>query len=95
MAWRVIGIENPARLSLRDNQLVVAQDNEASLPIEDIDALILDSHITVTSKLLTALATGGVTVVICDDKHLPASVLLPYSQHSRQAKVSRGQLAMS
>ena len=95
MAWRVIGIENPARLSLRDNQLVVAQDNEASLPIEDIDALILDSHITVTSKLLTALATGSVTVVICDDKHLPASVLLPYSQHSRQAKVSRGQLAMS
>ena len=95
MAWRVVGIENPARLSLRDNQLVVAQENEASLPIEDIDALILDSHITATSKLLTALATGGVTVVICDDKHLPASVLLPYSQHSRQAKVSRGQLAMS
>ena len=95
MAWRVVGIENPARLSLRDNQLVLAQENEASLPIEDIDALILDSHITATSKLLTALATGGVTVVICDDKHLPASVLLPYSQHSRQAKVSRGQLAMS
>ena len=95
MAWRVIGIENPARLSLRDNQLVIVQENEVSLPIEDIDALILDSHITVTSKLLTALATGGVTVVICDDKHLPTSVLLPYSQHSRQAKVSRGQLAMS
>lgn len=95
MAWRVVGIENPARLSLRDSQLVVAQESEASLPIEDIDALILDSHITITSKLLTVLATGGVTVVICDDKHLPASVLLPYSQHSRQAKVSRGQLAMS
>lgn len=95
MAWRVIGIENPARLSLRDNQLVIAQENEISLPIEDIDALILDSHITATSKLLTALATSSVTVVICNDKHLPASVLLPYSQRSRQAKVSREQLAMS
>ena len=96
MAWRVIAIENPARLSLRDNQLVIAQDVEATLPIEDIDSLILDGYgITTTTNLLTALATKGTTTIICDEKHLPASVLLPYSQHSRQAKVSRQQLAMS
>ena len=96
MAWRVVAIENPARLSLRDNQLVIAQDVEATLPIEDIDSLILDSYgITTTANLLTALATKGTTTVICDEKHLPASVLLPYSQHSRQAKVSRQQIAMS
>lgn len=96
MAWRVIAIENPARLSLRDNQLVIAQDVEATLPIEDLDTLVLDSYgITTTANLLTALATKSTTTVICDEKHLPASVLLPYSQHSRQAKVSRQQLAMS
>ena len=96
MAWRVVAIENPARLSLRDNQLVIAQETEATLPIEDIDALILDSYgMTATTNLLTALAAKGTTTVICDGKHLPASVLLPYSQHSRQAKVSRQQLAMS
>ena len=44
MAWRVVVIENPARLSLRDNQLVIAQETEATLPIEDIDALILDGY---------------------------------------------------
>ena len=96
MAWRVVAIENPARLSLRDNQLVIAQDFEATLPIEDLDTLVLDSYgITTTANLLTALATKSTTTVICDEKHLPASVLLPYSQHSRQAKVSRQQLAMS
>ncbi|MDO4773719.1 MAG: type II CRISPR-associated endonuclease Cas1 [Candidatus Saccharibacteria bacterium] len=95
MAWRVVAIENPARLSTRDNQLVIAQEQEATLPIEDLDALIIDSHATCTSPLITSLASNGVTVVICDNKHLPASVLLPYSQHSRQAKVSRQQLAMS
>jgi len=96
MAWRVVAIENPARLSLRDNQLVIAQDVEATLPIEDIDSLILDGYgITATTNLLTALATKGTTTIICDEKHLPASVLLPYSQHSRQAKVSRQQLAIS
>ena len=96
MAWRVVAIENPARLSVRDNQLVIVQEIESTLPIEDIDALILDNYrSTITTNLLTALATKGTTTVICDEKHLPASVLLPYSQHSRQAKVSRQQLAMS
>ena len=96
MAWRVVAIENPARLSVRDNQLVIVQEIESTLPIEDIDALILDNYgSTITTNLLTALATKGTTTVICDEKHLPASVLLPYSQHSRQAKVSRQQLSMS
>ena len=96
MAWRVVAIENPARLSVRDNQLVIAKEIESTLPIEDIDALILDNYgSTITTNLLTALATKGTTTVICDEKHLPASVLLPYSQHSRQAKVSRQQLSMS
>lgn len=79
MAWRVVVIENPARLSLRDNQLAITQDVEATLPIEDLDALILDSYgITTTVNLLTALATKGTTTIICDEKHLPASILLPY-----------------
>ena len=96
MAWRIIGINNPARLSLSNNQLLIEQDEVVSLPIEDIDSLVLDSYgITATANLLTALATGGTTVVICDDKHLPASILLPYSQHSRQAKISRLQIAAS
>ncbi|NCU29090.1 type II CRISPR-associated endonuclease Cas1 [Candidatus Saccharibacteria bacterium] len=96
MAWQVIGISNPAQLNLKDRQLVIKQDETVSLPIEDIDALILDSYgITTTANLITELSSNGTTVVVCDEKHLPASVILPYSQHSRQAKVSRQQLAMS
>lgn len=96
MAWRIIGINNPARLSTRDNRLVIIQDDEVAIPIEDIDALVIDSYgVTCTTNLLTELAAKGTTVVICDEKHLPASVLLPYSQHSRQTKVSKRQLAMS
>lgn len=96
MSWQVIGISNPAQLSLKDYQLVIKQEETVSIPIEDIDALVLDSHgITVTANLINHLSSSGTSVVVCDDKHLPASVILPYSQHSRQAKVSRKQLAMS
>ena len=66
MAWRVIGIQNPSRLSLRDNQLIITQDKEASLPIEDIDALILDSYgIATTANLLTAQQSLFATKSIC------------------------------
>lgn len=96
MSWQIIGISNPTQLSLKDHQLVVKQDESVSIAIEDIDALILDSYgVTLTTNLITELSTKGTTIVVCDDKHLPASVILPYSQHSRQAKVSRQQLAMS
>jgi len=96
MAWRVIGITNPAQLSVKDNQLIIKQDEIVTVPIEDIDSLIVDSYgITATANLITELSSSGTTVVICDEKHLPSSVILPYSQHSRQAKVSRQQLAMS
>ena len=84
MAWQVIGVSNPAQLSVKDHQLVIKQDDTVSLPIEDIDALILDSYgLTFTANLITELSTSGTTVVICDEKHLPTSVILPYSQHSR------------
>ena len=96
MAWQVIGISNPAQLSVKDHQLVIKQNETIKLPIEDIDALILDSYgLTLTSNLITELSSSGTTVVICDEKHLPSSVILPYSQHSRGAKVSRQQISMS
>lgn len=95
MAWRIIGISNPAQLSVKDHQLVIKQEEVVTVPIEDIDALIVDSYgTTMTTNLITELSSGGTTVVICDEKHLPSSVVLPYSKHSRQAKVSRLQLAM-
>ena len=96
MAWRVIHISNPAHLSTKDNQLAIKQESLVSIPIEDIDSLVLDGNgIVMTANLLTQLSGLGVTVVICDEKHMPTSVLLPYSQHSRQARASRRQLAMS
>ncbi|MDO4870714.1 MAG: type II CRISPR-associated endonuclease Cas1 [Candidatus Saccharibacteria bacterium] len=96
MAWRVVAVKNPARLKLAHNQLVIIQDQEISLPIEDIDALVIDSYgVVITAELLAYLSTHKTTVIYCDDKHLPCGMLISYSQHSRQAKMSRQQVAMS
>lgn len=96
MAWRVVSIANPARLSFSQGQLHVAQEETATVPLEDIDTLLIDSHgVTLTANLLAELSKAKVTVIFCDEKHLPVSNLLPYEPNSRQAKTVNAQLSMA
>lgn len=95
MGWRTIAIENSARLSLKDNKLVIEQDEKVSLPLEDIDSVVLDGGgIVLTKNIITALSNSKISVLLCDEKHLPSSIILPYSQASRGTKVARAQLSM-
>ncbi len=95
MAWRVVAIENPARLSLKDNKLLIRQDEEIALPLEDIDSLIIDNReIILTANILAALARFGVNTLVCDEKHLPSTIILPHGQASRGSKNARNQLMM-
>lgn len=96
MAWRTVLIENPAKLYLSKNQLIIKQDHLISLPIEDIDTLIIDSYgTTLTSNLIDSLSANKVNVIIYDAKHHPSSLVLSYAQASRGAKIARAQIAMS
>lgn len=96
MAWRTVVIENPAKLSLKDNKLVISQDEEIRIPLEDIDSLIIDQPATTfTEKLLLAFAEHKIAVFLSDEKHLPAATILPYSQASRGAKNAKAQLKLA
>lgn len=96
MEFRAIFITNPAQLSVRREQLVIRQGQEVTVPMEDITSVMLESQaVTVTAAALQKLADYGVTVYLCDEKHLPAAVLLPMNRHSRQLKALKGQIAMT
>ena len=96
MGWRIVDIENPAKLGLKDNKLSIEQDvGPVYIPLEDIDTLVIDGQgITMSKNIITALSDFGINTVACDDKHLPSAIILPYSQASRGAKVARAQLNM-
>lgn len=97
MAWRGVHLTRPARLSIADQQIVIAQDDgEVRLPIEDVGWVILDTQqVTITGTLLAACLEAGVVVVSCDAKHTPCGVALPFHAHFRQPAVARAQLDMS
>ncbi|MFA5831704.1 MAG: type II CRISPR-associated endonuclease Cas1 [Candidatus Paceibacterota bacterium] len=94
MSWRIINVSNEARVSVRQEQLVLKQDAEYTIPLEDIGVLILESHsIIVSIALLDACVRHKVALFVCDIKHHPSGVLLGYQQHSRQVKVIENQIA--
>ncbi|MEG1075215.1 MAG: type II CRISPR-associated endonuclease Cas1 [Ruthenibacterium sp.] len=96
MSYRNLIIENPARLSVRNEQLVIRNEEEHTVPIEDISALLIENHqSTLTSAALAALSQDGVSLYVCDEKHLPCGILLPFSQHSRQLTLLKKQQSVS
>lgn len=96
MEFRSVFIANPAQVSARRGQLIIRQEEEISIPMEDISSLLLESRaISVTAAALQELTENGVTVFLCDATHLPAAVVLPMNRHCRQLKVLKGQIAMT
>ena len=92
MEYRNIFLANPARLSVRREQLVIEQAEAHTVPLEDISALLIESpQVTLTARAAAALAAHGVTVFFCDDKHLPCCQLLPVNQFCRQRKLLAAQ----
>jgi CRISPR-associated protein Cas1 len=98
MIKRIVEITSPARLNLKDSQMVIRRDGaeETTLPIEDIGILILAHQtITHTQGLFSALATNNVAVVICGPKHLPEAVVLPLEGNSLHSKTIAEQVGIS
>lgn len=98
MAWRSLLISKPARLSVKNRQLLLEQEvgQSVTLPLEDIAVLVLETpQATLTSALLSECAAHDIAVISCDATHHPNGVLLPFLPHSRTFKVMKQQLALT
>lgn len=93
MAYRHLVIRNPAKLSTNYEQLVIKQDEQVTIPLEDICTITLeDPAITVTGSLLSKCTEYHVEVIICDRKRMPSGIIQPFHRHSRQKSVMEMQL---
>ena len=96
MSWRSVMITHPTKLSVKNRQLKITQDEEWSIPIEDINSIVLETpQVVITSKVMSLMAENKVTVYCCNEKHLPNGVFIPYACHSRELKAIKNQLESS
>ena len=96
MIRRTIEISSKARLTVRLRQLIVESDNgKHSVPFEDIGFLILDNPQTTCSQgVLRYCAEENIALIATDEKHMPASLLLPLKAHSTHGKIMRMQASI-
>lgn len=96
MTYRHIVIRNPARLSTAYEQLVIKQNEEITIPLEDICTVTLeDPAIIITSALLSKCTEYHIELIICDRKRMPSGIVQPFHRHSRQKSVLEMQLGLS
>jgi len=93
MIDRIVEIANPARLSIRDAQLVIERPKEEQLslpfttPVSEIAVLLLaHPQISLSQAVLSRIAECGGSVVTIDGNFLPASMLLPVQSHFIQTE---------
>lgn len=96
MAFRNLIIESPARIFLNRSQLCIETDRVHSVAVEDVCAILLENRqSSITTAALSYLGQCGCAVFVCDEKHLPCAVTLPFARHSRAPVVLESQLSAS
>ncbi len=66
---------------------------EIQIPLKDISTIVLDNlNISLTTRLLCRIAENNISMVICDQQHLPIGLFSSYDNHSRMAKKIKYQI---
>ncbi|MBI3511300.1 MAG: type II CRISPR-associated endonuclease Cas1 [Bacteroidetes bacterium] len=99
MLKRTLFFSNPFHLNIRLAQLEITDKKSGEIktaPIEDLGFVVLDNReITITQSVFSMLAENNVAVIICDEKHHPASMMFHLDTNIVQNEKFRAQISAS
>lgn len=97
MIKKTLFFGNKCSLTTKHEQLVIkSADKEKTIPIEDIGFIVIENQETYISiPLLSKLSSNNVSVVFCDNKHMPQSMLLNLESHHIQQEHFKNQINAS
>ncbi len=94
MGYRQVIIKKSEKLHFKDNQLVIdKEENSTKVPLEDISYILIEDSTTIlTTRLLAELGKNAISLIVCDEKFEPTSIMYPYNYHFKQLDVFTNQL---
>jgi len=98
MPKQTLVFEQGAELSLQDGQLLICQKGKDPIckPIEDLSRVIVDNHsVHLTVPLINKLAQSHVSIVFCDEKHMPVTMTMDLDSNARQTMFYNAQMEAS
>lgn len=97
MLKRTLFFSNPYHLSIRLGQLEITDKESGEIkraPIEDLGFVVFDHReITFTQSVMAELAANNTAVVICNEKHLPTSMMFHLDTNQVQNEKFRAQVS--
>ena len=94
MGYRQVIIKKSEKLHFKDNQLIIDKDESSiKVPLEDISYILIeDSSTILTTRILAELGKNAISLIVCDEKFEPTSIMYPYNYHFKQLDVFSHQL---
>jgi len=88
---------NKCSLTTKHEQIVIKSEKiNKTIPIEDIGFMIIENQETYISiPLLSKLSDNNVSVIFCNNKHMPQSMLLNLDSHHIQQEHFKNQINAS
>lgn len=90
MSWRTVIIESKAKLSYKNDHLVIRADDVHMVHLSEIAVVLVESTAAViTSYLISELSNWKIPIIFCDTKHMPISIVMPiYSNYKTSERIS-------
>lgn len=97
MAWRILYIEKPCRLTEKNFQINLSfEKGDIAFPLEDVAAVVIDTPAaTLTSALMSAMGKHNIILINCNEKHLPSYISLSSDPNARKVQSENLQLNMT
>lgn len=94
MSWRVVVIDSKAKLSYKNNYLVVRKDDIKMIHLSEINTIIINStSVVITSYLINELINWKIKLIFCDHQRNPLGEVVPYYGCHDSSKKIREQLS--
>lgn len=99
MIKKTIYISKPCSVHLKNCQMEVADKESGDIrtvPIEDIGIVVVENQrASFTIPVLNALSDNNVSVIFCNERMMPHSILLPFEGNTVQSETYRLQMDSS
>lgn len=95
MSWRVVVIDNRAKLELKLSHLVVRQDGNkiSKIYLKDISHIIVNTtEASITFALLNEIVKNKIKLIFCDEKRNPAAEISPFYNSYNTSEKIRSQI---
>ena len=97
MAKQTLVIESAKELSLNGGMIVITDKETGGVdlrPLEDVRMLMIDHYsVKLSVPLITWLSKNNVSIVYCDETHMPVTMMMDLESNTLQSKRFQAQLS--